>query len=136
MMEAEAYSKAGRNDDALQAVDRAIAVAADTGERWALAEVLRVKARLLQSTGLAPVREVETLLVRSLNTARRQRARCWELRASCDLARLWQEEGRMDEAAQLLQATYDQFTEGFDTIDLRDAKRLMEHGSREHSMQL
>ena len=97
---------------------------------------LRIKARLLQSTGLAPVREVETLLVRSLNTARRQRARCWELRASCDLARLWQKEGRMEEATQLLQVTYDKFIEGFDTIDLRDAKSLMEHGSKEHCLQL
>ena len=135
----EAYSKAGCNDDALQAIDRAIAVSAETGERWALAEVLRIKARLLQSTrsmGLAAVREVETLLATSLNTARRQRARCWELRASCDLARLWKGQGRMEEATQLLQVIYDQFIEGFDTMDLRDAKSLMEHGSREHSMQL
>jgi predicted ATPase len=129
MMEAEAYFKAGRNDDALQAIDRAIAVSAETGERWALAEVLRIKARLLQSTrstGLAAVREVETLLVRSLNTARHQGARCWELRASDDLARLWKGQGRMQEATQLLQVIYDQFTDGFDTIDLRDSTSLME----------
>ena len=124
MMEAEAYSKAGRNDDALQAIDRAIAVSAETGERWALAEVLRIKARLLQSTrsmGLAAVREVETLLVTSLNTARHQGARCWELRASGDLARLWKEQGRMKEATQLSQAICDQFTDGFDTIDICDS---------------
>jgi predicted ATPase len=124
MMEAEAYSKAGRNDDALQAIDRAIAVSAETGERWALAEVLRIKARLLQSTrsmGLAAVREIETLLVTSLNTARHQGARCWELRASGDLARLWKEQGRMKEATQLSQAICDQFTDGFDTIDICDS---------------
>ena len=121
MMEAEACFKAGRNDDALRAIDRAIAVSAETGERWALAEVLRVKAGVLQSTGLAAVREVETLLVRSLNTARRQRARCWALRASGDLARFWQEQGRMKEATQLSQAIDDRFTNGFDTIDLRDS---------------
>jgi predicted ATPase len=126
MMEAEAYAKAGRNGDALQAIDRAIAVSAKTGERWALAEVLRIKARLLLSRGPAAVREVETLLVRSLNTARRQRARCWELRASDDLARLWKGQGRMKEATQLLQVICDQFTEGFDTVDLRDSKRLTE----------
>ena len=129
MMEAEAYSKAGRNDDALQAIDRAIAISAETGERWALAEVLRLKARLLPltgSTGLAAVREIETLLVRSLNTARHQCARSWELRASADLARLWTGQGRMKEATQLLQLVYDQFTEGFESIDLRDSKSLME----------
>jgi predicted ATPase len=115
-MEAEAYSKAGRNDDALQAIDRAIAISAETGERWALAEVLRTKPCLLQSTrstGLAAVREIETLLVRSLNTARHQGARFWELRASEDLVRLWQGQGRMKEATQLLQST-----DGLDTIDL------------------
>src|SRR5262245_7245090 len=124
MMEAEAYAKAGRNDDALEAIDRAIAVSAETGERWALAEVLRVKARLLPltgATGLAAVREVETLLIRSLNTARHQGARCWELRASGDLGRFWKEQGRMKEATQLLQAIDAQMTNGFDTIDLRDS---------------
>jgi DNA-binding response OmpR family regulator/class 3 adenylate cyclase/predicted ATPase len=118
MMEAEACFKAGRNDDALRAIDRAIAVSAETGERWALAEVLRVKAGLLQSTGFAAVRDVETLLVRSLNTARRQGARCWALRASDDLARLWKGQGRMKEA-QLSQAIDDRFPN--DTIDLRDS---------------
>jgi predicted ATPase len=121
MIEAEAYAKAGRNDDALQAIDRALAVSAETGECWALAEVLRIKAGLLQSTrstGLAAVGEVETLLVRSLNTARHQRARCWELRASADLARLWKGQGRMKQATQLLQAIDDQFTNG---IDLRES---------------
>jgi predicted ATPase len=112
MLEAEAYAKAGRNDDALQAIDRAIAVTAETSECWALAEVLRVKAGLLQSTGLAAVKEVETLLVRSLNTARHQGARCWELRASGDLARFWKEQGRMEEATQLLQAIDAQITNG------------------------
>src|SRR5262245_38426379 len=114
MMEAEAYSKAGRNDDALQAINRAIDVSAETGERWALAEVFRVKARLLQSTRatrLATVREIETLLVRSLNTARHQGARCWELRASDDLVRFWKEQGRMKEATQLSQAIDDRRSE-------------------------
>jgi predicted ATPase len=122
MMEAEAYSKAGLNDDALQAINRAIAVSEETGERWALAEVFRVKARLLQSTTrLAAVREIETLLVRSLNTARHQGARCWELRASGDLAEFWKEQGRTKEATQLSEAIDNRFTNAFDTIDLRDS---------------
>jgi len=76
---------------------------------------------LTGATGLAAVREVETLLIRSLNTARHQGARCWELRASGDLARFWKEQGRMKEATQLLQAIDAQMTNGFDTIDLRDS---------------
>ena len=73
-------------------------------------------------TILAP--EVEALLVDSLQIARRQQARSWELRAACDLARLWRREGRADEALQLIQTIYDQFTEGFDTPDLQDAEAL------------
>jgi predicted ATPase len=90
-----------------------------------MAEMLRVKARLLLATGRADADEIETILVNSLEIARRQRARCWELRASCDLARLWQGQGRGKKALKLLQSIYDQFTEGFDTADLRDAKALI-----------
>jgi predicted ATPase len=64
------------------------------------------------------------LLVSSLQIARHQQARSWQLRTTCDLARLWQHQGRDAEALQLVQATYDQFTEGFDTADLRDAAAL------------
>ena len=83
-------------------LSRAFSISKDTGERWAMAEMLRVKARLLQATGRATTDEIETILVNSLEIARRQRARCWELRASCDLARLWQGQGRVREALKLL----------------------------------
>jgi predicted ATPase len=126
-LEAEAYAEAGRRDAALQAIEKALSISKDTGERWAMAEMLRVKARLLLATGRAEADEIETILVESLEIARQQRARCWELRASCDLARLWQSqgEGRRRKALKLLQSVYDQFTEGFDTADLRDAKSLI-----------
>jgi predicted ATPase len=124
-LEAEACAKAGCHDEALQAIEEALAISKDTGERWAMAEVLRIKARLLLATGRAKAEEIEAILVSSLQIARQQRARCWELRASCDLARLWQGQGRGEKALKLLQSVYDQFTEGFDTAELRDAKALM-----------
>jgi predicted ATPase len=124
-LEAEACADLGRGEAALQAIEEALAISKDTGERWAMAEVLRVKARLLQAAGQAEAEEIETILVNSLEIARRQQARCWELRASCDLARLWQDQGRESKALKLLQSIYDQFTEGFDTADLREAKALM-----------
>ena len=65
------------------------------------------------------------MLVNSLQIARHQQARSWELRTACDLARLWQDQDRGSEALQLLQAIFDQFTEGFDTADLRDANALL-----------
>jgi class 3 adenylate cyclase/predicted ATPase/DNA-binding response OmpR family regulator len=124
-LEAEACAEAGRGEAALQAIEEALAISRNTGERWAMAEVLRVKARLLQATGRAEAEEIQTILVNSLEIARRQQARCWELRASCDLARLWQGQGQGEKALKLLQSVYDQFTEGFDTAELRDAKALM-----------
>ena len=124
-LEAEACFEAGRSEAALQAIEEALAISRDTGECWAMPEVLRVKARLLLATGRAQVDEIETILVNSLEIARQQQARCWELRASCDLARLWQGQGREKKALKLLQSVYDQFTEGFDTAELREAKSLI-----------
>ena len=123
-LEAEAHAKAGHSDTALQVIAEALLISEETGERWAIAEVLRIKAGLLLATG-RPTEEVEALLVNSLQIARHQQARSWELRTACDLARLWQHQGRGAEALQLVQTIYDQFTEGFDTADLRDAEALL-----------
>src|SRR5262249_59136970 len=106
------------------AIEGALVNAKDTGERWAIAEVLRVKARLLKAVAGAEAKETETILLNSLEIARAQQARCWELRAACDLARLWQGQGRGREGLKLVQAIYEQFKEGFDTADLREAKAL------------
>jgi predicted ATPase/DNA-binding response OmpR family regulator/class 3 adenylate cyclase len=125
MLEAQACNKAGRNEAALGAIEQAIAISAETGERWCLAEILRVKAGLLSATGRMGD-QVEILFAKSLEIARSQQARCWELRTACDLASLWRCKGRANEALQLLQPIYAQFTEGFDTADLRHAKLFLD----------
>ena len=127
ILEAETYLKAGRDEAALLAIEQALAEGENIGERWATAEALRVKARiLLLSAGDSKnLPEIEAILLNSLEIARRQQARCWELRTSCDLARFWQRQGRNKKALKLLQSVYDQFTEGFDTTDLRDAQELL-----------
>jgi predicted ATPase len=125
ILEAEGHVKAGRAEAALQAIGQALATCEDTGERWALAEVLRTKARMLLSTGRAKSDEIEAILLDSLEIARRQQARCWELRTSCDLARLWQGQGRNREALKLLQSLCDQFEEGSDVMDLGNARALV-----------
>ena len=125
MLEAEAYRKSGHDEAALQAVERALAICEDSGERWAMPEVLRSKAHLLLSARRADDAEIEGILLQSLEIARRQQARCWELRTSYDLSRLWQHRGQSKKALELLQSVYDQFTEGFDTADLRDAQKLL-----------
>jgi class 3 adenylate cyclase/predicted ATPase len=124
-LEAEAYAKSGHGDTALQVIEEAVAISNETGERWAIAEVLRVKAALIGATGNAAIGDVEALLVKSLEIARRQQARCWELRTTCDLARIWHGQNRGHEALKLLRSIYDQFSEGFETADLQNAKALM-----------
>jgi len=124
-LRAEAWAKAGQNDQAIETIVQAIAIAQDSGERWYLAEIIRIKAGLLSETG-RPARQVEALLANSLEIARSQQARCWELRTACDLALLWQSSGRVKEARQLLQPIYVQFTEGFGAPDLRYAKQILD----------
>jgi predicted ATPase len=124
-LEAEAYAKARQSDKAIEVIEQAITIAQISGERWYLAEIIRIKAALQPETGRA-ADEVERLLTESLEIARGQQARCWELRTACDLALLWQSKGRSAEALQLLQPIYAQFTEGFDTIDLRQAKQILD----------
>ena len=125
MLQAQAYAKAGRPEAALKSIDRAIATCENSGERWAMAEVLRSKAALLSTRAPAKRGEVEATLLASLDLARRQGACSWELRASCDLSRFWQRQSRHKAAYELLRSVYDQFTEGFDTPDLRDARKLL-----------
>ncbi len=125
-LKAQALAKQGRIDAALQTIEQAIVVVNETSERWAIAEVLRLKAGFLMAAGRARSDEIEALLVESLGIARRQKAHSWELRTACDLARLWREQDRCEEAVKLLQASYDQFTEGFETPDVKRARKLLD----------
>ena len=70
--------------------------------------------------------EAEASFDKAIEVARRQRARSWQLRATTSLARLWQEQGKTNEARQVLGEIYGWFTEGFDTPDLKQAKALLE----------
>ena len=125
-VEAEAHARAGRSDAAVHTIEQAIKTVNETGECWAIAEVLRVKASILSTTDRAAANEIESLLMESVEIARCQQARSWELRSVCDLARLWKSQGRKKEALKLLQSIYNKFTEGFDTPDLLEAKALIE----------
>jgi predicted ATPase len=126
ILEAETYLKAGRYEASLRAIEQALAEGESIGERWATAEGLRIKARILLSArNDKNYREIEAILLNSLEIAQRQQARCWQLRTSYDLARLWQRQGRNKKALKLVQSAYDQFTEGFDTPDLLDAQELL-----------
>jgi predicted ATPase len=81
---------------------------------------------LLQRQTIPQPEEAEGWLQRALDVARRQEAKSLELRATTSLARLWQQQGKRQEAHDLLAPVYHWFTEGFDTADLQEAKALLE----------
>ncbi|HEY4037775.1 MAG TPA: winged helix-turn-helix domain-containing protein [Burkholderiaceae bacterium] len=94
---------------------------------WSTAETLRARGeKLLASAGTHARSKAQDLFVRSIDISRRQHARSWELRSATSLARLWQADGRSAEARDLLAGVYQQFTEGFATRDLMDAKALLD----------
>jgi DNA-binding response OmpR family regulator/predicted ATPase/class 3 adenylate cyclase len=124
-LEAEAHAKHGDIASAQATIEQAINVAENGGEQWCLAELLRIKASLLETSNRAD-EQVEALYLASLQIARRQQARCWELRTACDLALYWGRHDRTTDALKLLQPIYDQFTEGLQTADLREARQLID----------
>jgi len=102
-----------------------------TDERQYEAELYRLKGVLLLRQADPDVQQAVTCLQQALAIARRQQARSWELRAAVSLSRLWQQQGRRNEARALLAGVYGWFTEGFDTADLQEARVLLE-ALREH----
>jgi len=124
---AEALGRAGHIAEGLAAIEEAISRAERIEERWAMAELLRVKGELLLLQG-APeaAAAAEDHFRQALDWARRQGAWSWELRAATSLAHLLRDRDRIGEARDLLAPIYDRFTEGFGTADLQSAKRLLD----------
>jgi predicted ATPase len=122
---AEGMALAGDLDNALQLLDEQIAQIERPGweERLHYAEILRLKGWMLSIKG--DLEAAERSFLASLDWARRQQAKSWELRTSTSLARLWQSQGKHRDAYALLAPVYGWFTEGFDTKDLQEAKVLL-----------
>jgi predicted ATPase len=89
-------------------------------------ELYRLKGELLLMQSWGNQAEAEACFDHALDLARRQQAKSWELRVAVSLSRLWQRQGKRAEAWQLLAEIYGWFTEGFDTVDLKDAKALLQ----------
>jgi predicted ATPase/DNA-binding winged helix-turn-helix (wHTH) protein len=92
---------------------------------WCAAEILRANAAVLLKEGALDAKAAETRFRRSLEIARQQGALSWELRAAMSLARLWQDQGRIHDAHDLLASVHGRFTEGFGTADLVTARALL-----------
>ena len=128
---AEAYGTAGRFEEALDAIAEGIAVIERTGERHNEAELHRIKGEMiLRGSRVEASRVVETeaegCFWKSIEIARQQAARSYELKAVISLSRLWKQQGKKAEARQVLAEIYRWFSEGFDTADLKDARTLLE----------
>jgi predicted ATPase len=95
-------------------------------ERWSEAEVHRMAGEIALLSPQPDVAKAESFFERALAIARKQEAKSWELRAAMSIARLWRDQGRRNEARDLLAPVYGWFTQGFDTRDLKQAKALID----------
>jgi predicted ATPase len=122
---ADAAGYAGQVDEGWRVLVEALAAFEESGQGHLLAEAHRLQGTLLLRQAAPDMAHAEACFQQALAVARRQQAKSWELRAATSLARLWQQQGKRQEAHDLLAPVYNWFTEGFDTADLQDAKALL-----------
>jgi predicted ATPase len=142
---AEALGKARKTEEGLRGLEESAEAAQLNGDASYLAELYRIKGEMLliqpatravsqaASAGKAAfeakpaaIVQADACFKQSIKIARQQKAKSWELRAAMSLARLYQKQGKHEEARGLLAQIYGRFTEGFDTADLREAKGLLD----------
>ena len=123
---AEAQAKLGHYDEAWQRIFEAFEEMEKGGEVQHQAEINRVAGQIALLSPEIDVAKAERYFEKAIVVARQQQAKSWELRAAMSMARLWCDQGKRDEARELLAPVYGWFTEGFDTLDLKEAKALLE----------
>jgi predicted ATPase len=126
-----AHGRARRVEEGLALVTEALGMIAKTEERVSEAELYRIKGELLLSREgknqkAKTTVEAEKCFWQAIHVACRQKAKALELRAVINLSRLWQSQGRRQQARRLLAEIYGWFTEGFDTADLQEARTLLQ----------
>ena len=123
---ARAYAELGQFDDAWRCIGEAMTAVETTKESWCEAEIHRIAGEIALMSPEPDAAKAEAYFERALAVARQQQAKSWELRAAMSMARLWRDQGKRDEARELLAPVYGWFTEGFDTLDLKEAKALLD----------
>jgi predicted ATPase len=126
---AEAAEQAGHVHEGQRVLTEALATFEASGRGDMLVEAYRLQGALLLRQTPAEAAQAEACFQQALAVARRQQAKSWELRAAMSLSRLWQQQGKQGDATALLAPIYRWFTEGFDTVDLQEAKTLLEEMS-------
>lgn len=115
----------GRSDESMVLIDESVRQVEVSGEMFYMPELLRIKGGLLLSKREPDVREAEICFRKSLELSRRQGTRAWELRTARDLAKLLADQGQTENGRTLLQSVYAEFSEGFETADLKAAEDLL-----------
>jgi class 3 adenylate cyclase/predicted ATPase len=123
---ARAYAELGNFEDAWHAIGDALTTVETTKERWCEADVHRMAGEIALMSPTRDEAKAEAEFQRALAVARQQQAKSWELRVAMSMARLWRDQGKEEQARDLLAPVYGWFTEGFDTLDLREAKALLD----------
>jgi predicted ATPase len=123
---ARAYGELGQLDDAWRCIGEAITAVETTKARIWETQVYRTAGELLLMSPEPDAVKAEAYFERALAVSRQQQAKSWELRAAMSMARLWRDQGKVQQARELLAPVYEWFTEGFDTHDLKEAKALLE----------
>jgi class 3 adenylate cyclase/predicted ATPase len=121
-----AYAELHQFDSAWRCVAEAMSRVESTKERWCEAEINRVGGEIALKSSALDAAKAEAYFERALTVARQQQAKSWELRAAMSMARLWRDQGKRKEARELLAPVYGWFAEGFDTVDLKEAKVLLD----------
>jgi predicted ATPase len=112
--------------EAVELLDNALAEVVRVGSGVWEPEFLWLIGDMLRTNDATELERTERSYQSAINVAQSQSARMWELRAATGLGRLWRDQGKRTEARELLAPIYDWFTEGFDTLDLKDAKALLD----------
>ena len=123
---ARAHAELGQFDDAWRCIDDAAALIETTKETYCEAELHRVAGEIALKSPEQDRAKAEAYFERALAVARKQQAKSWELRAAISMARVWRDQGKPQQARELLAPVYGWFTEGFDTLDLKEAKALLD----------
>jgi class 3 adenylate cyclase/predicted ATPase len=123
---AKLYAELDQFRGAWRCIDQAIKAMEENGETWWRPEVDRVAGEIALLSSKSEAAKAEEYFHRALAVARQQQAKSWELRAAMSMARLWRDQGKVQQARELLAPVYGWFTEGFDTLDLKEAKALLE----------
>ena len=121
-----AYARLGKSDKAGDCMSEALSLIEASNQRQTEAEVHRLAGEILLTSATPDEKKAEEHFDHALTVARKQQAKSWELRAAMSMARLWRSQGKSQQARELLAPVYGWFTEGFDTLDLKEAKALLD----------